>query len=182
MFKAAVAEVQSAKNKIGEWENKNREFVLEEERLGLRREEILRQIEQSGRRAEEFAIEVRPRSEVEPRLTDLSEMERRMFRLRGDLASIGEVDEALMKEAKDTESRYGFLAKESKDLEAAVHDLTKLMQDLTEKIRTEFEGSLEKINKEFDKFFNVMFGGGSAKLKILKPNIDKVEIESVIKS
>ena len=100
-------------------------------------------------------------------------MERRMFRLRGDLASIGEVDEMLMKEAKETEVRYEFLAKESKDLEAAVSDLTKLMRELTEKIRAEFEGSLEKINKEFDKFFTVMFGGGSAKLKILKPNVDK---------
>ena len=55
IFKAAVAEVQSAKNKIGEWENRNREIVLEKERLDLRREEILRQIEQAGRRAEEFA-------------------------------------------------------------------------------------------------------------------------------
>ena len=43
-----------------------------------------------------------------------------MFRLRGDLASIGEVDQALMKEAKDTEARYAFLAKESEDLEKAV--------------------------------------------------------------
>jgi chromosome segregation protein len=170
-FKAAVAEVQSAKNRIGEWENRNREFVLEKERLDLRREEVLRQIEQAGRRVEEF--EVRPRREAEPRDTEFSEMERRMFRLRGDLASIGEVDEMLMKEAKETEARYGFLAKESKDLEAAVRDLTQLMQELTEKIRMEFEGSLEKINKEFDKFFAVMFGGGSAKLKILKPNLDK---------
>ena len=78
-----------------------------------------------------------------------------------------------MKEAKETEARYGFLAKESEDLEAAVRDLTKLMVELTEKIKTEFEGSLEKINKEFEKFFTVMFGGGSAKLKILKPKIDK---------
>jgi chromosome segregation protein len=100
-----------------------------------------------------------------------------MFRLRGDLASIGEVDEALMREAKETEARYGFLAKESEDLEVAVRDLTKLMQELTEKIKTEFEGSLDKINKEFDKFFNVMFGGGSAKLKILKPKIEKLEPE-----
>ena len=164
-FKAAVAEVQNAKNKIGEWENRNREFVLEKERLDLRREEILRQIEQSGRRPEEF---VSYRGTDAPH-GDLNEMERRMFRLRGDLASIGEVDEALMKEAKDTEARYGFLAKESEDLESAVSDLTKLMQELTEKIKTEFEGSLGKINEEFEKFFTVMFGGGSAKLKILKP-------------
>src|SRR5581483_5636288 len=40
IFKSAVAEVQTAKNKIGEWENKNREHVLEKERLDLRREEV----------------------------------------------------------------------------------------------------------------------------------------------
>jgi chromosome segregation protein len=170
-FKAAVADVQSAKNRIGEWESKNREFVLEKERLELHREEILRQIEQAGRRAEEFAGHL-PAGQSGH---DLAEMERRIFRLRGDLASIGEVDEALMKEAKDTENRYAFLAKESEDLEAAVRDLTKLMLELTEKIKTEFEGSLEKINKEFEKFFTTMFGGGSARLKIIKPKVDKPE-------
>ena len=175
MFKAAVADVQAAKNRIGEWENRNREFILEKERLDLRRDEVLRQIEQAGRREEEF--EVRPRREAEPRHSDLGEMERRMFRLRGDLASIGEVDEMLMKEARDTENRYAFLTKESNDLEVAVRDLTKLMLELSEKIKIEFEGSLEKINKEFDKFFTVMFGGGSAKLKILKPKVDKPDDE-----
>ncbi len=174
-FKAAVAEVQAAKNKIGEWENRNRELMLQKERLDLRREEVLRQVEQAGRRVEEFKIG--PRDEIQSQTADPSEMERRMFRLRGDLASIGEVDEALMKEAKDTESRYGFLAKESEDLEAAVRDLTKLMQELTEKITSEFEGSLDKINKEFDKFFTVMFGGGSAKLKIVKPKGDAPQNE-----
>ena len=51
------------------------------------------------------------------------------------------------------------------------------MQELSEKIKKEFEGSLEKINREFEKFFTVMFGGGSAKLKILKPNLDKPQDE-----
>ena len=163
-FKAAVAGVQAAKNHLAEWENRNRELMLQKERLDLRREEILRQVEQAGRRPDEFAP-------VPGNLPggELQEMERRMFRLRGDLASIGEVDEALVKEAKETETRYGFLAKESEDLEAAVRDLTQLMQDLSEKITSEFEGSLDRINKEFEKFFTVMFGGGSAKLKILKP-------------
>ena len=74
-----------------------------------------------------------------------------------------------MKEAQDTETRYGFLAKESEDLEKAVADLTAMMADLSEKIKTEFDRSLHKINDEFDKFFGLMFGGGSAKLKVQKP-------------
>jgi hypothetical protein len=86
-FKAAVAEVQNAKNNIGQWENRNREHVLQKERIDLRRDEILRQIAQAGRKAEDFAKAVRGASEAE-----LADMERRIFRLRGDLASIGEVD------------------------------------------------------------------------------------------
>jgi len=166
VFKTAVAEVQAAKDKIGDWENQNRERVLEKERLDLRRDEVLRQIGQAGRRAEEFADF---REEAGLSGTELAEAERRIFRLRGDLASIGEVDHALMKEAEDTEARYEFLTKESQDLEKAAADLAELMQELSEKIKTEFERSLHKINEEFDKFFGLMFGGGGAKLKVRKP-------------
>jgi chromosome segregation ATPase len=172
IFKEAVAAVQTAKNRIGEWENHNRERVLEKERLDLRRDEVLRQIEQAGRRAEEFEAGVQKEGEPVMSGSELSEADRRIFRLRGELASIGEVDQALMKEAQDTETRYAFLTKESEDLEKAVTDLTALMMELSEKIKTEFEKSLHKINEEFDKFFGMMFGGGgSAKLKVQKPKI-----------
>jgi chromosome segregation protein len=161
-YKAAVAEVQAAKNAQGVWERGNREQTLEKERLDLRRAEIVHQIEQAGRHAIEF----------ENREADLSreaasaEWERRMFRLRGDLAAMGEVDQALVKEAQDTEARYAFLVKESEDLQKAVTDLTGLMTELALKIAQEFEGSLRHINEEFEKFFGLMFGGGQAKLKI----------------
>ncbi len=164
-FKAAVAEVQAVKNRITEWENKDRNESLEKERLDLRREELVRQIEQVGRRPSEFEHAELP---AELRESDLPEIERRIFRLRGDLASIGEIDQALMKEAQDTEARYAFLTKESEDLEKAVHDLSTLMQELSEKIKTEFDRSLSKINEEFGKFFALMFGGGTAKLKVQK--------------
>jgi chromosome segregation ATPase len=172
VFKAAIAEVQTAKNAIGEWENKNREHVLEKERLDLRRDEVMRQIEQAGRRAEEFAHLTVSKMEG-----SASEMEHRIFRLRGDLASIGEVDHALMKEAEDTETRYAFLTKESKDLEKAVVDLSQLMNDLSLKIKMEFEKSLHHINDEFNKFFGMMFDGGTAKLKVQKPKEERVQEE-----
>jgi chromosome segregation ATPase len=164
-YKAAVAEVQAAKNAQGIWEQGNREQALEKERLDIRRAEIVHQIEQAGRRAEEFASAVALTDEDASPVA-LTEVERRMFRLRGDLAAMGEVDAALVKEAHDTEARHAFLAKESKDLHKAVADLTGLMTELTEKITHEFEGSLRHINKEFEKFFGLMFGGGYAKLKL----------------
>jgi chromosome segregation protein len=47
------------------------------------------------------------------------------------------------------------------------------MHELNEKIKTEFDKSLSKINDEFAKFFALMFDGGSAKLKVLKPKADR---------
>jgi chromosome segregation ATPase len=173
-FKGAVADVQLAQGRLDEWEKGNREFLLQKDRVELRREEVLHQIEQAGRRAEEFR-------DIPPTPGhDSAEMEKRIFRLRGDLASIGEVDEALMKEARDTETRHGFLEKESGDFTKAVNDLTALMNDLSEKIKSEFEKSLSKINDEFDKFFGLMFGGGTARLKIVKPKTEASEEEEGI--
>ena len=147
----------------------NRELLLEKERLDLRRDEVLRQVDQAGRRAEEF----RDISIARCGSATGADMEHRIFRLRGDLASIGEVDQALMKEAEDTATRHAFLVKESEDLNKAVADLTALMHELNEKIKSEFDKSLSKINDEFAKFFALMFDGGSAKLKVLKPKAER---------
>jgi len=179
-FKAAVADVQLAQGKIDAWEKENSELLLEKERIDFRRDEVLRQIEQAGRRPEDFrgapaaaAPEAGSGEGTGTGQFNFAETEHRIFRLRGDLASIGEVDHALVKEASETEMRYNFLLKESEDLTKAVTDLTALMQELTEKIKTEFDKSLSKINDEFEKFFALMFDGGSAKLKVLKPKIEK---------
>lgn len=165
-FKNAINEVQFAKDKIEEWEKNNREYTLEKERLDLIKEEIARQIEQAGRHIGEFLSDSNDINQMNE--SELQEIERKIFRLRGDLASIGEIDQALMKEAQDTELRYEHLKTESEDLEKAVADLTQIMNDLGEKIKTEFNASLYKINDAFNEFFGVMFGGGTAKLKVLK--------------
>ena len=174
-FKGAVGDVQAAQAKIDLWEKGNRDLLLEKERIDLRRDDVLHQIEQAGRRAEEFR-EVAAGASVSAG-ADFAEMERRMFRLRGDLASIGEVDQALMTEAEETEVRYNFMLKESEDLTKAIADLGALMQELTEKITSEFDKSLDKINDEFAKFFGLMFDGGTARLKVLQPKVAKAEGE-----
>lgn len=173
VFKGAVADVQLAQGKIDVWEKENRELLLEKERIDFRRDEVLRQIEQAGRKPEDFRNEAVAAEAAGAAQFNFSEVEHRIFRLRGDLASIGEVDHALVKEASETETRYNYLLKESEDLTKAVTDLTALMQELSEKIKSEFDKSLYKINDEFEKFFALMFDGGSAKLKVLKPKAER---------
>ncbi|MEK7547065.1 MAG: AAA family ATPase [Patescibacteria group bacterium] len=164
-FKKAVSMVEAAKDKIEKWESRNQERLFEKERLHLRLSELERQISQTGRRTSEFeSYKVHNVESIE----DFNLLERRIFKLRGDLASIGEVDEALIKEARETETRYDFLERESGDLEKARNDLKQMIGELNQKIKTEFKESLDKINKEFDTFFKLMFDGGKAQLKLVR--------------
>ena len=165
-FKAAVTGVEVAKRNIEQLENRTREQVFKKQRLELQKEELTRQIIQAGRHAAEFD---RPKHIVPVPQHAFSEIERRMFKLRGDLASIGEVDHALVKEATETESRYDLLKKESEDLEKAVADLRNLISDLNLKIKVNFDAAIIKINEEFKRFFELMFGGGHAKLRVVRP-------------
>lgn len=72
----------------------------------------------------------------------------------------------IIKEYEETTERDAFLAKEIDDLNKSIKDCNILIQELKEKLDTEFKGGVEKINKQFQEFFALMFGGGGAFLSI----------------
>lgn len=162
-FRRAVTKLETAKDKLEQWKSGYQKLLFEKERLNLYREEWEKQVQQAGRRPEEFYRQ--PVEEI-GEIQNRNEMEKRIFRLRGELAAIGEIDPALIKEAEATAERYQFLQKETDDLEKARRDLKKLIGELNTKIKTEFSRALGRINSEFDKFFGLMFGGGRARLKL----------------
>lgn len=152
------------KDEIARLENEKNKRLFEAERLKLRLEDIRHEAEQIGREFGEFEnAAVAEAGEEQP------DIEKRMLRLRGDLASIGDVDEALVREAKETEERHTFLTAQLEDLGKAAEDLKALMRSLDETIHREFSGALRAINEEFQKFFHRMFGGGKARLKLKLP-------------
>ncbi|MBI3588974.1 MAG: AAA family ATPase [Candidatus Liptonbacteria bacterium] len=171
LFKKAVASVEAAKQKIEEWDIRNQKILFEKERFELRLEEIKRQIIQAGRHPNEFKETHSSSLELKHGLDsdELREIEGKIFKIRGDLASIGDIDESVLREAKETESRYEFLKRELEDTEKAKTDLRELIADLSGKIKTEFSAALREINQEFTNFFHLMFGGGHAKLILKKP-------------
>ena len=73
----------------------------------------------------------------------------------------------VLKEFEEVSERDEFLAKEMIDLSSSIESLRKLMLDLKEKIDIEFKEGIVKINKEFQEFFSLMFGGGSAFLTVI---------------
>jgi len=74
----------------------------------------------------------------------------------------------VVKEYRDVSERETFLINEIADLEKSAEMLTGLIREFNEKISTEFSVGLDKINTQFQEFFSLMFGGGEAKLVLLK--------------
>jgi chromosome segregation protein len=90
------------------------------------------------------------------------------LKIRLEELGVGATDD-LLKEYKDATERNEFLNNELKDLAVSVDNLRSLIVDLEEKLSEQFNAGLLKITKEFQHFFTLMFGGGSANLSLVKP-------------
>jgi chromosome segregation protein len=111
--------------------------------------------------------EAEPRARQEERRRELEKMKIRLEELGG--AGGAEV----MKEYTETVERDEFLTKELDDLKRSADSLQNLIKELLEKLDVEFKQGIEKINESFQKFFSIMFGGGEAKLEVVKEKIKK---------
>jgi len=99
------------------------------------------------------------------------EQRRKIERLKIKLEDAGLGGGAeVMKEFKEVSERDDFLGKEMEDLTKSIESLEKLIADLKEKIDKEFKEGVKKINVEFQKFFSLMFGGGTGSLSIILEN------------
>ncbi len=162
VFKKAFELVEAKKDEIQKLENEKNRLLFDKERVNIRRQELHNLAMQASRKLSDFSARELTGGE------DLAELEKKMFKLRAELAGIGDLDPALVKEAQDTEARYNFLSGQMEDLDKASDDLKTLIENLDEKIHNEFTSALGSINDEFDKYFKVMFGGGKASLKLVK--------------
>ncbi|MEI6528600.1 MAG: AAA family ATPase [bacterium] len=89
------------------------------------------------------------------------------IKIRIEDSGIGGGDE-VMKEFREVSERDTFLAKELEDLVKSSESLNLLIKELDEKLATEFKAGVEKINVQFQEFFSKMFGGGTAKLALIR--------------
>ena len=104
-------------------------------------------------------------------LTDAmrNDFRKKIERLRIRLEDAGGVDESALKEFEETTKRDEFLTKELEDLKHAAESLKEVFEELEGRITKDFDNGLSKINKLFGEFFQEIFGGGEAEIKMEKP-------------
>ena len=98
----------------------------------------------------------------------LVDLKRKIDRLKIRLEDMGAGGGAdVVKEYEDIQDRETFLARELTDLENSIQNITLLIVDLRETLNREFKNGIENINKAFQEFFALMFGGGHAFLSVV---------------
>jgi chromosome segregation protein len=101
---------------------------------------------------------------------DLDDLEKKINHYKRQLEIIGGIDEETEVEYVSTKERYDFLYKQGIDLEGSIKSLEKIVVELDEKIKKQFDLEFKTIDKEFNKYFKKLFNGGSAQLVRISNN------------
>ena len=98
--------------------------------------------------------------------------------IRREIRSLGNVNLDSIKEYEIIKERHDFYCEQKKDLEQSIEVIEKLISELEENMKKEFETNFKQINENFKFVYKRLFGGGHGELKIIdKNNILESDIE-----
>lgn len=93
-------------------------------------------------------------------------------RLKYQLQLIGGIDPEVTKEYEEAKTRFEFLDSQTADLKKAITDLEHVVAELDITIKARSESAFRQLNKDFDKYFKMLFSGGHAELIQLRGEIE----------
>lgn len=99
----------------------------------------------------------------------LPQMERQVYALKAKLSRIGPVNPLAMNEFTSLSERHAYLQTQLTDLSTAAEALRRIIGELDRTMRDQFAATFEQVNEKFQYFFNMLFGGGTAKLELTNP-------------
>ena len=99
-------------------------------------------------------------------LTDLSEIRKESKGIQSEIRQMGSVNVNAVEEYDEISKRYEFMSTQHDDLLAAKEKLLTIISDLDVGMRQQFESGFKDIQREFDKAFKELFGGGHGKISL----------------
>lgn len=161
-----VQEISGLQSKLQSVQSLENTLMRDKEEYEREVQEAVVLVGQGIRDFEDMQVELEDdRERQQKRRKDLERLKIRVE----DMGAQGGDD--VMKEYQDVTEREEFLNKEVEDLEKSANSLKQMIVDLEEKINDQFKEGIQKINKEFDSFFQLMFGGGNASLRVVKQEV-----------
>jgi chromosome segregation protein len=139
-------------------------------RLGSQKEKIEETIEsQINYMWDEYEITLSDAAAIRnEELTDLSGMKRDISSLKDQIKKLGDVNVNAIEDYKNLMERYTFMKTQHDDLIEAEKTLEGIIEELDSAMRKQFAEKFEEINREFDKVFKELFGGGKGTLELME--------------
>lgn len=94
--------------------------------------------------------------------------------LKIDLNNLGPVNLGSIRAFSEIKERYEFNKNQYEDLTSSKKELEDFIKDIESTMEEKFKSSFEEINKNFNKSFKFLFGGGNAKL-VLEESEDSLD-------
>ena len=101
-------------------------------------------------------------------MTDLSAMKKDIASLKDQIKKLGDVNVNAIEDYKNLMERYNFMKTQHDDLVEAEKTLEGIIEELDTAMRKQFIEKFAEINKEFDKVFKELFGGGKGTLELME--------------
>ena len=95
-----------------------------------------------------------------------SERSSRVGKLKSDIRALGDVNVNAIEEYKEIYERYTLLSTQHDDLVASEEKLQGIIEELDTEMRKQFSEKFAAIQKQFDKVFKELFGGGKGTLEL----------------
>ena len=160
-YKASFKEKEEASKKIFSLEKELQRLSDKkekiEERISIRTDFLWQEYELAPHDALSF---------LDEELKDSQKVSSDINKLKNEIRLMGNVNVNAIEDYKEVSERYEFLKEQHDDLIEAEESLTKIITELTEGMKEKFEKGFSEIQKEFDRVFKVLFGGGKAELSL----------------
>ncbi len=139
-------------------------------RLNAQREKLKESLEgQINYMWDEYEITLSDASALRSEeLTDLSAMKKEISSVKDQIRKLGDVNVNAIEDYKNLMERYQFLKTQHDDLVEAEKTLEGIIVELDGAMRRQFQEKFAEIDREFDKVFKELFGGGKGTLELME--------------
>lgn len=170
-------EIKEVEHEIRGLEDKHAELLRTHERFDAEVREAVVLVRSRAMQFMKYVAKDEQGNEIAPEVVAHTprevqlERQRALERLKIRLEEMGGVNDEVLNEYKQAKERDEFLERELADLASSSEKLTQMIVDLTRELNEQFSRGVEKVDTEFNTFFEKMFNGGSAHLVRTVPKL-----------
>ncbi len=154
-------EMQKKQNELNQVSSERNDHRVRLARLETRAESLSEEVQNDMNVSLESIID---RRSDDTSAEDVEKLAAEIQKLKYQLNLIGGIDEEVISEFETTKERFNFLFNQLTDLRQATDDLTKMIVELDDLMKTKRATAFRNIKKEFNRFFKILFDGGTADL------------------